>query len=281
MWQDSVNRPNDLGVDLHLKTIFQILGLPANGVDDLVVSDKQLKAFFDCKPSHSFELEVLHPGLIVGSGYTHPSVNDFVKALDKCGGDKADPDKERSSSFMLGFHFDHTTGLPVIPGSTVKGVLKAAFPKADGKLDTGKLEYIDQTLKNVWQPPPGQSTPLTAENWEQRIFPPGDRFYDAYICGVPTDGKIFAEDHICPHRKDPDKACDKDIFRDPVPVRFLKIAPEVRFRFQFLLTDTAGGAAGGSPAVIPTEVRRKLFRQILLDWGIGAKRNLGYGSLGS
>lgn len=56
-----------------------------------------------------------YPGLIAGTGYTHET------------GTK--------DEFKLGFFFDHTTGLPVIPGSSVKGVLRSIFPQCPVKRD--------------------------------------------------------------------------------------------------------------------------------------------------
>ena len=50
-----------------------------------------------------FDLVTTYPGLLIGSGYSHE-----VHGKD---------------GLKLGFYFDHTTGLPIIPGSSVKGVL--------------------------------------------------------------------------------------------------------------------------------------------------------------
>lgn len=51
-----------------------------------------------------------YPGLLVGSGY---SFGTGVK---------------EGNELKLGFYFDHTTGMPLIPGSSVKGLLRSAFP---------------------------------------------------------------------------------------------------------------------------------------------------------
>jgi len=57
------------------------------------------------------ELTTVYPGLLIGSGYPHES--SVIGEL------------------KLGFHFDYTTGLPVIPGSSIKGVLRDAFEKME------------------------------------------------------------------------------------------------------------------------------------------------------
>src|SRR5690554_3416875 len=53
-----------------------------------------------------WELYTTYPGLLIGSGYQHES-----------GGE---------NEFKIGFFFDYTTGLPQIPGSSVKGVLRSS-----------------------------------------------------------------------------------------------------------------------------------------------------------
>ena len=58
---------------------------------------------------HSFELTTTYPGLVLGTGYSHETGTE--------------------GEFKLGFYFDWTTGLPVIPGSSVKGILRAAGPR--------------------------------------------------------------------------------------------------------------------------------------------------------
>ncbi|MCD6433141.1 MAG: hypothetical protein J7L21_03790, partial [Sulfurimonas sp.] len=56
-----------------------------------------------------FKASTTYPGLILGSGNTHELPDIKGQAI-------------------LGFHFDYTSGLPVIQGSSIKGVLKSAFP---------------------------------------------------------------------------------------------------------------------------------------------------------
>ncbi|MEZ4966913.1 MAG: RAMP superfamily CRISPR-associated protein [Saprospiraceae bacterium] len=61
------------------------------------------------KTEHSFRLKTTYPGLLIGSGYQHETGAE--------------------GELKLGFFFDHTSGLPVIPGSSVKGVLRSVFHK--------------------------------------------------------------------------------------------------------------------------------------------------------
>lgn len=55
----------------------------------------------------SFTLSVCYPGLVTGVGIGHEA--------------------KIEEEFKLGIHLDYTTGLPVIYGSSVKGVLRSAF----------------------------------------------------------------------------------------------------------------------------------------------------------
>jgi CRISPR-associated protein Cmr6 len=62
-------------------------------------------------------------------------------------------------------------------------------------------------------------------------------------------------------------------FQNPNPVRFLKVRSGVTFTFGFRLTDTVIS----DDLLFSKELKRELFKKILLDLGIGAKTNVGYG----
>ena len=91
-----------------------------------------------------------------------------------------------------------------------------------------------------------------------------DVYLDAHITGTNNEGKrIFGEDYITPHL---------EALKNPVPVRFLKILPGVRFQFNFILHDS--NLAGMAISVADKE---QLYRGILQQFGVGAKTNVGYG----
>ena len=174
-----------------------------------------------------FKATTTYPGLLVGSGYLHQlSVEEEL---------------------IIGFDFDYTTGLPIIRGSSVKGVLRSAFENP---------EYIQEILKkgnvNI------KSLELEIfgqENSNNDKISGKDVFFDAEII---SSGKILADDYITPH---------KEITKNPIPLRFIKVAPNVTFRFDFLLTD----------GLISKDEKLELFKTILGDLGVGAKTNVGYG----
>jgi len=180
-----------------------------------------------------FSATTTYPGLLLGSGNTHelPSIKGQA---------------------ILGFHFDYTSGLPVIQGSSIKGVLRSAFKHE---------RYIQELLSNET---------IDISTLESEIFDNGDTFFDATIS--KADGKILGDDYITPHKnhkKTKDKNGDliADEFCDPHPLRFMKVLPDITFRFDFELSD----------GLITKEKKSKLFQHILEDLGLGAKTNVGYG----
>lgn len=200
-------------------------------------------------------LETTYPGLLVGSGYSHQTGS--------------------MGEFKAGFFFDHTTGLPVIPGSSVKGLLRSAFPGRESRaaVKTAKIEFIKEQLAEVQ----AGLDDMDVIHLEEQIFEgkenngnylpmhKHDVFLDAFIIKTEDKDKkrIFADDYITPH---------SDPLKNPVPVRFLKIRPEVTFQFNFVLHKSEVG-----PLTLEAENKAKLFENILKIFGIGAKTNVGYG----
>ena len=139
---------------------------------------------------------------------------------------------------QLGFDFDYTTGLPIIRGSSIKGALRSAFKHK---------EYIKEILDKD----------IDVKKLEESIFENSDIFFDAVVFKVKD--KLLGDDYVTPH---------KDELKNPIPIRFLKVLPEVTFEFYFRLDD------GDS---VTKEDKANLFKEILLDLGVGAKTNIGYG----
>jgi len=178
----------------------------------------------------TIRLKTLYPGLLIGAGSSH-----------ECG---------IKHEFKLGLSFDYTTGLPYIPASSVKGVLRSVFPSKNDKYKSEKRELLQEyfTYHKIEE---------DIEEFEKRIFEKRKNiFFDAYIEDAEND-KFLEEDFITPH--------GDNLFKDPVPLRFIKIASGVTINFQFGLEEKN------------REKVKALFQNILLDIGIGAKTNVGYG----
>lgn len=205
-------------------------------------------------------MRVQAPGLLIGSGLAHglPGSEEDVKT---------------------GLQFDYTSGLPVIPGSSVKGVIRSAFPtikedkEQSNEADAEKLNYIKSLIADI----PEFSSLVLEDNdileLGNQMFNHGDIFADALLVGYGTRKKqqgsveqVLAEDYITPHTGGP--------LAQPVPIKIVKVAPGVTFSFCFKFNGTKIGAK-----VVSASMKKALCAAILQDLGVGAKTNVGYGVL--
>jgi CRISPR-associated protein Cmr6 len=236
-------------------------------------------------------LETIYPGLVLGTGYNHETGFE--------------------GEHKLGFFFDYTTGLPIIPGSSVKGKLRSVFPWYSNTKVTEKDEkalYIWNTLSSYDS---SHFVSIKEEDFysdqniktkekvhhvitllESQIFDgidikkssdsekeylsiyKRDTFHDAIFVAPNSKGFIFDNDYITPHinRSHPELSP----FTNPIPLQFFKVIPKVQFLFQFDLKETEIDGIK-----ISSKLKCDLFKQILIDFGIGAKTNVGYGQFTS
>lgn len=209
----------------------------------VVSKDKLMPLLPDEIVTHKMTFQTAYPGLLIGVGIAHGFNGEGEAALGLC--------------------LDYVTGMPYIPGSSVKGALRDAFRYP---------EYIREILRSV---DVQNSEQIDVHKLEAHIFGNAlkgkqypvkpfetDTFFDAVIVST---GKILDTDTITPHRG------DKELLElaEPRPVTIMRIRPDVRFRFQFSLQDNTMG--------VTAEQKLKLFQKIIEDFGIGAKTNVGYG----
>lgn len=206
------------------------------------------------------KMKVQAPGLLIGSGLAHglPGSEEDVKT---------------------GLQFDYTSGLPVIPGSSVKGVIRSAFPtikedkEQSNEADAEKLNYIKSLIADI----PEFSSLVLEDNdileLGNQMFNHGDIFADALLVGYGTRMKqhgpvtqVLTEDYITPHTGGP--------LAQPIPIKIVKVAPGVTFAFCFKFNETKIGAK-----VVSASMKKALCAAILQDLGVGAKTNVGYGVL--
>lgn len=185
-----------------------------------------------------FFLKTTYPGLLIGSGLSHGLSDE--------------------GDIKLGFSFDYTSGLPYIPGSSIKGVLRSVFPTKDGD---SRVNYLNGFL----------SKELNYSDYcelEEKLFNgQGNNkliYFDAFISQPNENKRILGNDYITPH---------KEALKEPVPIQFLKVLPDVVFQFQFKIPEKI---EINNKAFTQGDIK-KLFEQILLDLGVGAKTNVGYG----
>lgn len=231
-----------------------------------------------------FTVSTQYPGLMAGLGTQHSIGHE--------------------EEVKLGFSFDHTTGLPYLPASSVKGILRSYFPSRlkdaakshkEGSPERKALEQkaaqLYKLMSEVLLPEAAFSDKFSESDLrklEEQIFdgvlpqpgPEGethesvyrrDIFFDAYPSvshhiGDSGDGRgrFLGMDAITPHGKKP--------LKNPIPLRLLKVLPSVHFEFQFRLHETT--IAGQRVTVFH---KFELFKTIITYFGVGAKTNVGYG----
>ncbi len=206
----------------------------------------------------SFYLKTTYPGLLIGTGYQHETGEE--------------------GEYKIGFFFDYTSGLPVITGSSVKGALRSLFPndKDADEVRENKAGYLMECLYEVAPAIVDELTKEKIEALKQEIFEgkvagetlsmsQRDLFYDAVIAPENNpEESILGADYITPHRK---------ATSEPTPLMMLKVLPDKIFRFSFKFQDSQ--VLQGFTAAH----KRTFFKKLLLDFGVGAKTNVGYGQL--
>lgn len=198
----------------------------------------------------SFCLHTTYPGLLIGTGNPHEL---SMEGAIKCG-----------------FSFDYVTGLPYIPGSSLKGMIRSVFPeKKGGTVSDEKSGLIAGILKEI---DPGRDFSkqdiislagkiFDAKN-EKGNTSDGVVFLGAYPVIGNTGGRILEEEFITPH--------NGNVTSNPNPISIMKVRPDVEFCFEFLISKKTDGLSRKNIS--------DLFKQIILLGGAGAKTNLGFGA---
>jgi CRISPR-associated protein Cmr6 len=160
------------------------------------------------------------------------------------------------SPLETGFLFDRLTGCPYLPGSSVKGLLRATALLVRKEEIPGEKAFWDANFERIFGP----------EISSDVISKTGEAvFYDAFPARWPEMELDVLTPHYGKHYRKEDVPADWD---NPVPVPFLAIAAGVPLDFYI----TAKAA--------DFEELTKLLGTGL-DWlGIGAKKSTGYGVLG-
>jgi len=196
--------------------------------------------------TNSFKGTILYPGAIIGSGNSH-KVN-------------------AQGEICIGFTFDYVTGLPYLPGSSLKGILSQAFQYTDYIINNLKItgmknknEFLKELKENIFG-----SEKQTGV----------DVFLDSYVELTDKNQQILKLDNLAPHRQN-----EKLLEMGTVKIlTMLRIAPGTKMKFNFILSDSHI-VIGSNEYIIKVEHKLELFKMILSDFGIGAKTNVGYGRL--
>jgi CRISPR-associated protein Cmr6 len=233
--------------------------------------------FFHAKDDSKFPLKNSYPGIVTGIGMKHETGIE--------------------GELKLGLYFDYTCGMPCIPGASIKGALRSAFPQTVKHSSTTlKVKYakafiINEMLNEIAPEIFPKIDPKDKNNFEdifskinlieREIFDgekvyikkndvaetqkdylsvyQRDIFHDAFIVKGDSKDRILAEDSITNHPHP---------LKNPNPVIFLKIIPGVTIQFNFDLKDGI---------YLNANQKIELFKKIVKYYGIGAKTNVGYG----
>ena len=193
-----------------------------------------------------------------------------------------------ASGAEIGLTVHRTWGVPVLPGSALKGLLAHYIDAVYGGNDTGDATRAPWQGP-VWEGqklvrPPGAGfaalfgTTLAEPDAENKQLGAGlVTFHDAlYEPESIKDNRPFARDVLTVHQKSyydhqnssrPEPAPWPTDWDDPVPVGFITVRPGA----EFLLALTG-----------PQEwctCARDLLKQALAEWGVGGKTSAGYGRL--
>lgn len=152
------------------------------------------------------------------------------------------------SPLEVGLTVHHTYGMPVIPGSAIKGMCRrgALKLKAEGKMNDERLHVLfgDTKARSAFV------------------------FWDAWYDPTSVDGAPFHRDVITVHHPkyyQKGSAWPTD-FDDPNPVPFLVVKPGAKFLFAISAPNEEWG-----------KFALDLLKWCLQNIGIGGKTNAGYG----
>lgn len=171
--------------------------------------------------------------LVFGSGYNHP--------------------------MEIGFFFDWTTGLPIIPGSSIKG---AFLRYAKDNLAREKVQEI------FGSPEKGTGSMV---------------FFPAYPLEMnePLFEKDWTTVHYKPYYENLDKPDGPDKpdippadYYSPVPLPFLAVRKNVTYEFRLALRMNYKAKIADSPLLKETY---DLLKKALAESGVGAKTGINYG----
>jgi CRISPR-associated protein Cmr6 len=242
--------------------------------NEKLLNTKSKSIQLNVKPSNTLAFKTGLRGLLVGTGITHRTDN--------------------IGEFKLGLQFDYTSGMPYLPGSGIKGLLRACF--LGTKEHLGK-EYRQERMELMSQifnkKDNGEELKerleafLKEKNIQEKLE--NDTYFERFLIYLENlifEGTIGENPIPMSKRsiffdafpsKDNQKLLSKDIItphknplENPVPLPFMTIAPDVFFDFSFQLHD--------SKLMLATE-QEEIFRILIETFGVGAKRRKGYGAM--
>lgn len=166
----------------------------------------------------------------------------------------------------VGMTFDHTIGLPYIPASSIKGIVRFSHTLSiiDEAIKRGKVNkdyYFDD--EDDWT------------NIPKMFGKGGDKgnmgsviFLDAYPENIPNLKEDIMNPHYGPYYLERKAPGD---YHNPVPIKFLTVEKGTRFIFRALILKSINKDGEIFNLV------KDAFKEALTTHGVGAKTAVGYG----
>lgn len=210
-------------------------------IDKTIKNSPLVKIEKPVKDVVSIFATVQYPGLVTGVGLSH----------------------DAKVGYKLGMHFDYTHGMPIVYGSSVKGVLRTYFEDFFLKNQDNK-DDVKSLLELIFE---GKNPEYDEKKDTPRYIPIYERdvFFDAVII-KEYKGRFLVDDSITPHTEGP--------LKNPIPIKMLKIAPGCKMEFRFKLNNHKI-----KDREYTSDFILEIFKNILGTVGVGAKTNVGYGQL--
>ncbi len=191
-----------------------------------------------------------------------------------------------ASGCDVGLHLHHTWGVPVVPGSAVKGMLSHYLDAVYGP----DPEHDEVPPASAEHPTPerarfrrgSRKLAIPPGDWQRILFGSADFkeasasaghvvFHD--MLPVPPDDStsrsaMLARDVLTPHHGDYyQKNSAANDYEDPTPVPFLSVPPQSRYLL----------AVGGQRAWAEFAIQQ--LAAAVSEWGLGGKTAAGYGRM--
>lgn len=167
----------------------------------------------------------------------------------------------------VGMVFDHTLGIPYIPASSIKGLVRFSHT-----LSLIKSGIPQDKIKTEKKGKPTEPYFDDEEEWTKIPLMFGTQknrgkviFLDIYSETVPDLHIDIMNPHYGPYYQDGKPPAD---YHNPVPIKFLTVKPGTQFLFRALVNKNY--------SELFAEVK-KAYQNALEQEGVGAKTAIGYG----
>lgn len=177
------------------------------------------------------------------------------------------------SALDNGFQIDWATGAPVVPGSSIKGAVRAwALTAPETEVWEGYTDLPEEDRQELLAAVFG--TGLATGQGEVAKDGSGDVGDIIFLDALPAGPVMLSLDVLTPHAKPYyDKAPDQDEYpadwHDPVPITFAVVPSGVPFSFALV--------ARHAWCIPFLGLARRWLVKATADRGIGAKTSAGYG----